>query len=136
MSLPYFVKVGRDPRGGVIHQAADGSWRANGQAGPLGVNFPTEEAAVAAIKAAPPKPKQKRAEEPEPPLSMLWTDLTDKESGFLVFDARGRKIGAVIRVASDRFAAWTMNEKVGEFPTMVGAERAVRNATRTRKARA
>ena len=44
--LPRFVAVGNNPRAGVIHEAADGHWRANNWQGCLG-GFATEEEAVA-----------------------------------------------------------------------------------------
>jgi hypothetical protein len=121
MSLPYFVKVGRDPHGGLIHlSAVDNRWHAANGGGSLGL-FDTEEQALAAVMAAPPARKQKRLPKAEPSEAMTkvmkgWRGLTDCKSGFVVRDEKGDAIGAVMP-AGERFRAWFKGDPIGEFDT-------------------
>jgi hypothetical protein len=58
LAFPYFVKVGQDPRGGMVRQTEAG-FEASNWSGCIGV-YPTAEAADWALKVAP-KQVQKRA---------------------------------------------------------------------------
>jgi hypothetical protein len=134
LNLPRWVATGNNDRAGFIHRAADGRSRANNWNGPLGV-FATAEEAEVAIRAAPAKPKLTKAPKPQPPIGLQFEGLTAIEAGYLVFDARKRKIGAVIGLTSGQYAAWNRDEKIGEFATLGQAESAVRAADRARKPR-
>jgi hypothetical protein len=133
LDLPRWVAARNDNRAGFIHLAADGHWRAYNWSGPLGA-FTTDIEAEAAIRAAPAKPKLKKAPKP-PPIELQFKSLTAFEAGYLVFNARKRRIGAVIGLASGQFAAWDRDGKIGEFATLGQAESAVRAADRGRKPR-
>jgi hypothetical protein len=126
LDLPRWVAARNNDQGGFIHLAADGRWRANNWSGPLGA-FTTAEEAEAAIRAAPSKPKLKKAPKPSPPIGLQFESLTAIEAGYQVF-ARKRQIGAVIGLASGQFAAWNRGGKIGEFATLGQAEAAVRAA--------
>jgi hypothetical protein len=64
---------------------------------------------------------------------LQFESLTANEAGYSVLDARKRKIGAVISLASGQFAAWSRSGKIGEFATPGQAESVVRIADRARK---
>ena len=98
LDLPRWVADRNDERAGFIHLAADGLWRANNWSGSLGA-FTTADEAEAAIRAAPAKPKVKKAPEPSPPIRLRFESLTAIEAGYQVF-ARKRQIGAVIGLAT------------------------------------
>jgi hypothetical protein len=131
MTLPRWIAVKGNARGGVVHQAVDGHWRANNWQGCLG-GFATEGEAELAILTASPKPKHKRAPKAEPPASMQWRTLTDSASGFTVRDGRGLAIGGV-KPSGERFAAWFKSAPVGEFDTAGQAESAIFTANRVAK---
>jgi hypothetical protein len=133
LDLPRWVADRNDERAGFIHLAADGLWRANNWSGSLGA-FTTADEAEAAIRAAPAKPKVKKAPEPSPPIRLRFESLTAIEAGYQVF-ARKRQIGAVIGLASGQFAAWNRGGKIGEFATLGQAESAVRAADRAQQRR-
>ena len=132
IDLPRWVAARNNDQAGFIHLAADGRWRANNWSGPLGA-FTTAEEAEVAIRAAPVKPKLKKAPKPSPPTGLQFESLTANEANYSVLDARKRKIGAVISLASGQFAAWSRSGKIGEFATPGQAESAVRIADRARK---
>jgi hypothetical protein len=131
--LPRWVAARNDDRAGFIQLAADGLWRAYGWSGPLGA-FVTETEAEDAIRAAPAKPKLKKAPKPQPQIGLRFESLTAIEAGYQVF-ARNRQIGAVIRLADGQYAAWNRDGKIGEFATPGQAESAVRAADRASKRR-
>ena len=124
--LPRFVAVGKNPRAGVVHQAADGFWRANCWQGCLG-GYATEEEAVAAIYAAPPQPKRKPKADP-PDFAENWR-LVDAACGYVVRDRGGRAVGAV-RPAGDGFEAWAYGKRIGEYSSQAAAGAAVARAKR------
>jgi hypothetical protein len=131
-ALPRWVAVKGNARGGVLHQAAGGFWRANNWQGCLG-GFGTEAEAELAILTAPAKPKRKRAPKAEPPGVMKdWRGLTDAASGSVVRDEQGRAIGG-FKPAGDRFEAWFKVDALGEFDTPGQAESAVYAAHRAKK---
>jgi hypothetical protein len=131
-TMPRWIAVKGNPRGGILHQAADGFWRANNWQGCLG-GFATESEAELAILTAPPKPKHKRAPKAEPPEALKdWTSLTDSASGFIVRDGRGLAIGGV-KPSGDRFAAWAHGEPLGEFDGAGQAKSAIFAAHRVKK---
>jgi hypothetical protein len=132
--LPRRVAARNDARAGFIQLAADGLWRAYNWSGPLGA-FTTSEEAEAAIRAAPAKPKLKRAPKPPPPVGLRFEGMTACETGYVVLDATQRKIGAVIGLAGGQFAAWNRDGKIGEFATPGQADNAVRAVDRARKPR-
>ena len=82
-----WVAALNDDRAGCIHLAADGFWRANNWSGPLGA-FATDIEAEAAIRAAPAKPKLKKAPKSPPPVGLRFESLTGIEAGYLVFGTR------------------------------------------------
>jgi hypothetical protein len=84
LDLPRWVADRNDERAGFIHLAADGLWRANNWSGSLGA-FTTADEAEAAIRAAPAKPKVKKAPEPSPPIRLRFESLTAIEAGYQVF---------------------------------------------------
>jgi hypothetical protein len=131
LTVPRWIPVKGNARGGVVHQAVDGHWRANNWQGCLG-GFATESEAELAILTAPPKPKQKRPPKPEPPESMLWRSLTDPASGFIVRDENGIAIGGVMP-SGGQFAAWAHGMPVGRFDTAGQAESAIFTAHRAKK---
>jgi hypothetical protein len=133
LDLPRWVAARNDGRAGFIHLGADGLWRASNWSGSLG-SFTTSEGAEAAIRAAPAKPKLKRAPKPASPIESRFERLTTIEAGYPVF-ARKHKIGAVIGLASGQFAAWNRDGKIGEFATSGQADNAVRAVDRARKPR-
>ena len=138
MSLPRWIAIGNDPHAAVVHQADDGFWRANNWQGCLG-GFASEEEAVLAIYAAPPRPKKKRQPKAEPPGELKdamkdWRGLTNPASGYIVRDERGRAIG-VVKPAGDRFEAWEHGNLLGLHPTRAAADAAVRAAKSAKKAR-
>lgn len=130
LDLPRWVPAQNNDRAGFIQLAADGLWRAYNWSGPLGA-FATDTEAEAAIRAAPAKPKLKKALKPPPPVG----SLTAVEAGYQVFGARKRRIGAVIGLASGQYGAWSRGGKIGEFPTLGEAEAAVRAADRAHPSR-
>ena len=79
MSLPYWVAVGKDPHGGVVHQADDGFWRANNWRAASG-GFVTEGEAVLAVHGSPPKPKHKRKPKADLPEAMEGLVHPDRPS--------------------------------------------------------
>jgi hypothetical protein len=111
LDLPRWVAARNDGRAGFIHLGADGLWRASNWSGSLG-SFTTSEEAEAAIRAAPAKPKLKRAPKPAPPIESRFERLATIEAGYPVF-AKKHKIGAVVGLASGRFAAWNRDRKIG-----------------------
>jgi hypothetical protein len=129
--LPYFVTVKGNPRAGVVHQGADGFWRANNWQGRLGA-FASEDEAVAAIRASPPNPKRRHKADP-PDFAERWR-LTDAASGYIVRDGGGRAVGAVMP-AGEGFEAWARGKLLGHHPTEAGAAAAVVRAAQTKKAR-
>ena len=131
---PRWVAARNNDREGFIHLGVDGLWRASNWIGSLGT-FTTAAEAEAAIRAAPAKPKLKKAPKPLPPVGLQFEGMTACETGYVVLDARQRKIGAVIGLASGQFAAWNRDGKIGEFATPGQADSAVRAADRARKSR-
>ena len=121
--LPRWVAAQNNDHAGFIQLTADGLWRANNWSGSLGA-FAAADEAEAAIRAAPAKPKLKKAPKPSPPIGLRFESLTAIEAGYQVF-ARKRQIGAVIGLASGQFAAWNRGGKIGEFATLGQAEAAV-----------
>jgi hypothetical protein len=113
--LPRWVAARNNAHAGFIRLAADGLWRANNWSGSLGA-FTTAADAETAIRAAPAKPKLKKAPKPTPPIELQFKSLTAIEAGYLVWDARKRQIGAVIGLASGKYAAWNRDGKIGERP--------------------
>jgi hypothetical protein len=129
-SMPRYVRVGSDRRGALLffdHRSR--RWRASNGAGPLNVDgYDSFAAAHEAIRKAPalPKPQGKLTARKLPP-SAHADDLTGDERR--VFDAKGKRIGAVWQVDGvDRYGAFGLNGKLGEFPTVAEAEKAVRAA--------
>ncbi len=57
--------------------------------------------------------------------------LTSRDRSEFICDAGGGRIGAVIATAGG-FAAWSLRTKLGEFPTLVAAERAVHKANKAK----
>ena len=134
LDLPRWVAARNDGRAGFIHLGADGLWRASNWSGSLG-SFTTSEGAEAAIRAAPAKPKLKRAPKPAPPIGSRFERMTAIEAGYVVLDARQRQIGAVFARASGQYAAWGRHGKIGGFATLGQADNAVRAVDRARKPR-
>jgi hypothetical protein len=133
LDLPRWVAAENNDHVGFIHLAADGRWRAHNWSGLLGT-FTTAAEAEAAIRAAPAKPKLKKAPKPSPPIGLQFESLTALETGYVVF-AKKRRIGAVIGLASGQFAARNRDGKIGEFASLGQAESAVHAADRARKRR-
>jgi hypothetical protein len=133
LDLPRWVPARNNDHAGFIQLAADGLWRACGWSGPLGA-FATDIEAEAAIRAAPAKPKLKKAPKPTPQIGLRFESLTAIEAGYQVF-ARNRQIGAVIGLADGQYAAWNRDGKIGEFATLGEAENAVRAADRAGRPR-
>jgi hypothetical protein len=133
-SLPRFVSVNGDPRGALIHyDATDRRWRAASWQGSLGA-FASAEAAEAAIRNAPPRPRLKRPPRQETPSPMRWLDLTAADRGCKVRNEQGHAIGAVLPVG-ERFAAWVRDVLIGEFDTLGQARSAIFNADRSKRKR-
>jgi hypothetical protein len=130
LDLPRWVPARNDDRAGFIQLAADGLWRAYNWTGSLGA-FTTDLEAEAAIRAAPAKPKLKKAPKQTPSIELQFKSLTAIEAGYLVCDARKGQIGAVIGLASGQYAAWNRAGKIGESATPGQAEVTVRAADRT-----
>jgi hypothetical protein len=130
---PRWVAAQNNDHAGFIHLGPDGLWRACNWSGSLGV-FTTAAEAEAAIRAAPTKPKLKKAQKPPPPIGLRFERLTAIEDGYPVF-ARKRKIGAVVGLSTGQFAAWNRDGKIGEFATLGQAESAVRAADLASKPR-
>jgi hypothetical protein len=133
LDLPRWVPARNDARAGFIQLAADGLWRAYNWSGSLGA-FTTADEAEAAIRAAPAKPRLKKAPKPSPPIGLQFKSLAALETGYQVYD-RNRRIGAVIGLASGQFPAWNRDGKIGEFASLGQAESAVRATDRARKRR-
>jgi hypothetical protein len=57
-------------------------------------------------------------------------DLTDFDRTRFVLNAKGKRIGAVWRLADDRYAACDLRGKLGEFIEIAEAETAVKDAGR------
>ena len=102
------------------------SWR-----GAIGA-FATEEEAEAAIKAAPPRPKQKQAPRPKPPEDMRWESLTDSIERQSRAERARPAIGAVAP-SGGRFGAWVGGDLVGAFDTVSQARSAVFVADRAKR---
>jgi hypothetical protein len=132
LDLPHWVAAQNNDHAGFIRLTADGLWRANNWSGSLGA-FATADEAEAAVRAAPAKPKLKKAPKPLPPIGLRFESLTAIEAGYQVY-AGNRQIGAVIGLASGQFAAWN-RKKIGEFATPGQAEAAVRAADRAGRQR-
>jgi hypothetical protein len=130
---PWPVHDGKDPRGAVVHfDRRTRTWRANNWAGPLSRDgFASREAAEAAIRKAPPRPK------PEKELKVRKLSpgtraegLTCRDEQRRVFDAKGQRIGGVIPVA-EGYTAWSNTRgKLGVYSADAEAEAAVRAALR------
>jgi hypothetical protein len=134
LDLPRWVSARNSDRAGFIHIGVDGLWRASNWSGSLGA-FATDIEAETAIRAAPAKPNLKKAPKPPPPVGLRFEAMTACETGYVVLDARQRKIGAVIGLAGGQFAAWNRDGKIGEFATPGQADNAVRAVDRARKPR-
>jgi hypothetical protein len=134
LDSPRWVAARNNDREGFIQLGVDGLWRASNWSGSLGT-FTTAAEAEAAIRAAPAKPKLKKAPKPPPPVGLRFEGMTACETGCVVLDARQRQIGAVFARASGQYAAWNRDEKIGEFATLGKAESAVRAADRAHKPR-
>jgi hypothetical protein len=109
--LPYFVAVDGDERAGIVHYDLIGQWHAANWAGTIGV-YPDEGLAVAAVIAAPNRPRTPKASRPlkaEPP------KLIEGDTAGRVYRDK-RQIGGWIRTA-DGYAAWTRAGKAGVFET-------------------
>ncbi len=52
------------------------------------------------------------------------TALTSRERCQFVYDGK-RRIGSTIALSKGKFAAWSPVKKIGEFATLIAAERAV-----------
>jgi hypothetical protein len=120
--LPYFVPVDGDERAGIVHVDIFGQWHAANWAGTIGV-FPDEGLAVAAIIAAPKRPrtpKPVKARKPEPPPLAL-----SDTAGRVYRDKR--QIGGWIKTAAG-YVGWHKGGRVGTFETCGLAASAVSSA--------
>ncbi len=116
----YFVRVGDDPRGGMIRPLSGGrvqlaTW------GQTRTYRTVAEAMAAAAKTTPrPRPqKQKKLRPDEPRLAADGNEF--------IFES-GRKVGAVTTTADGRTLGWGRDAALGEFASQANARAAVRSA--------
>jgi hypothetical protein len=53
--------------------------------------------------------------------------LTMRDRGMVIYGPGKKRLGCVIGLANGLWAAWNMHKKLGEYPTAIAAEHAVRS---------